>query len=79
MRMFQALDLTVNKFVKACMKRISWSGIVWVLEVYNYFTSTAGNKIIVNFRKAAGNTDAIKIGSSPLGPLNPLFSIDTLD
>ena len=50
----------------------------WVVDLYNYLTTTKGKVVIKNGWKKAGITEEIKGGFSKLQPLDPFESIDPL-
>ena len=50
----------------------------WVVDLYNYLTTTKGKVVIENGWKKPGITEAIEGGYSKLQPLYPFESIDPL-
>ena len=42
----------------------------WLVEFYNHMTTSRGKEIINSGWKAAGNSDAVKLGSSKLPPID---------
>ena len=43
----------------------------WLVELWNHLTTLKGKEIIDSERKAAGISDAVKLGSSKLPPIDP--------
>jgi hypothetical protein len=50
----------------------------WVVDFYNEMTSSKGKSIIEGGWRAAGITDAIRLGSKNLPPIDPFHDIDPL-
>ena len=50
----------------------------WLVEFYNHMTSSKGKKVIDSRWKAAGITDAVKLGSSKLPPTDPFHDKDPM-
>ena len=50
----------------------------WVVDFYNEMTSSKGKNIIESGWRAAGITDAIRLGSKNLPPFDPFHEIDPL-
>ena len=50
----------------------------WLVEVYNHMTTSKGKEIIDSRLKAAGISDAVKLGSSKLLPTDPFHHIDPM-
>ena len=50
----------------------------WLVELYNHMTTSKGKEIIDSGWKAAGISDAVKLGSSKLPPIDPFHEIDPM-
>ena len=50
----------------------------WVVDLYNYLTTTQGKVVIENGWKKSGVTEAIEGGYTKLQPLDPFESIDPI-
>ena len=50
----------------------------WVVDFYNEMTTCKGSKIIESGWRAAGISDAIRLGSKGLPPIDPFQAIDPL-
>ena len=48
----------------------------WLVEFYNHMTTSKGKEIIDSGWKAAGISDAVKLDSSKLPPIDPFHDID---
>ena len=68
--LFQLLDL-----IEEGLKPLHAS---WVVDLYNYLTTTKGKVVIENDWKKSGITEAIEGGYSKLQPLDTFESIDPL-
>jgi len=51
----------------------------WIIDLYNYLTTSEGKEIIANGWKAAYITEALEKGKRGLEPLDPFALIDPLD
>ena len=49
-----------------------------ILQFYNHMTTSKGKEIIDSGWKAAGISDAVKLGSSKLLPIDPFHDIDPM-
>ena len=50
----------------------------WLVELCNHMATLKGKEIIDSERKAAGISDAVKLGSSKLPPIDPFHDIDPM-
>ena len=50
----------------------------WLIEFYNHLNTSKGKEIIDSRWKAAGISDAVKLGSSKLLPIDPFHDIDPM-
>ena len=50
----------------------------WLVEFYNHMATSKGKEIIHSGWKAAGISDAVKLGSSKLPPIDPFHDIDPM-
>jgi len=50
----------------------------WIVEFYNLMTTAQGKEIIDSGWKAAGITDAVRVGLSELPPIDPFNDIDPI-
>ena len=69
------IDEVDAKFRLTTMKRLHAQ---WVVDFYNEMTTCKGNKIIESGWRAAGISDAIRLGSKGLPPIDPFQAIDPL-
>ena len=50
----------------------------WLVEFYNHMTTSKGKEIIDSGWKVTGISDAVKLGSSKLPPIDPFHEIDPM-